>query len=39
MNETDNPRRVERLYHIVGCPTVQNFEHILQQGIIKIAEV
>ena len=24
-----------RLYHIIGCPTVENFKHILRQHIIK----
>jgi hypothetical protein len=31
----DNAKRARRLYHIVGCPTVQNFKHILRQNIIK----
>jgi hypothetical protein len=28
-------KRARRLYHIVGCPTIENFKHILRQNIIK----
>jgi hypothetical protein len=31
----DDAKRARRLYHIVGCPTVENFKHILRQNIIK----
>ena len=31
----EDAKRARRLYHIVGCPTVENFKHILQQNIIK----
>jgi hypothetical protein len=31
----ENSKRARRLYHIVGCPTVANFKHILRQNIIK----
>ena len=30
-----NSKRARRLYHIVGCPTVENFKHILRQNIIR----
>ena len=28
-------KRARRLYHIVGCPTVENFKYILRQNIIQ----
>jgi hypothetical protein len=31
----ENAKQARRLYHIVGCPTVANFKHILRQNIIK----
>ena len=31
----EDAKRARRLYHIVGCPTVENFKHILRQNIIK----
>jgi hypothetical protein len=31
----ENAKRARRLYHIVGCPTFENFKHILRQNIIK----
>jgi hypothetical protein len=31
----ENAKKARRLYHIVGCPTVENFKHILRQNIIK----
>jgi len=31
----EDARKARRLYHIMGCPTVQNFKHILRQNIIK----
>ena len=31
----ENAKQARRLYHIVGCPTVTNFKHILRQNIIK----
>ena len=31
----ENAKRARSLYHIVGCPTVENFKHILRQNIIK----
>ena len=31
----ENAKQARRLYHIVGCPTVENFKHILRQNIIK----
>jgi hypothetical protein len=31
----ERAKRARRLYHIVGCPTVDNFKHILRQNIIK----
>jgi hypothetical protein len=31
----ENAKRARRLYHIVGCPTVENFKHILRHNIIK----
>ncbi len=31
----ENAKRARRLYHIVGCPTIENFKHILRQNIIK----
>ena len=31
----ENAKRARRLYHVVGCPTVVNFKHILRQNIIK----
>jgi hypothetical protein len=31
----ENAKRARRLCHIVGCPTVKNYKHILRQNIIK----
>ncbi len=31
----EDAKRARRLYHIVGCPTIENFKHILRQNIIK----
>jgi len=31
----EDAKQARRLYHIVGCPTVENFKHILRQNIIK----
>jgi hypothetical protein len=31
----ENAKRARRLHHIFGCPTVENFKHILRQNIIK----
>ena len=31
----EDAKRARRLYHIVGCPTVENFKHIIRQNIIK----
>ncbi len=31
----ESAKRARRLYHIVGCPTIENFKHILRQNIIK----
>jgi hypothetical protein len=31
----NNAKRARRLYHIVGCPTVESFKRILRQNIIK----
>ena len=31
----ESTRRAQRLYHIVRCPTIENFKHILRQNIIK----
>jgi hypothetical protein len=31
----NNAKQARRLYHIVGCPTVENFKHLLRQNIIK----
>ena len=31
----EDAKRARRLCHIVGCPTVENFKHILRQHIIK----
>ena len=31
----ENAKRARKLYHILGCPTVENFKHILRQKIIK----
>ena len=31
----ENAKRARMLYHAVGCPTVENFKHILRQNIIK----
>ena len=28
-------KRARKLYHIVGCPTVENFKHILCENIIR----
>jgi hypothetical protein len=33
--QIEDAKRARRLYHIVGCPTVENFKHILRQNIIK----
>jgi hypothetical protein len=30
-----NAKRARKLYHILGCPTVENYKHILRQKIIK----
>jgi hypothetical protein len=31
----ESAQRARRLYHIAGCPTIENFKHILRQNIIK----
>ncbi|WP_427962039.1 hypothetical protein, partial [Acidithiobacillus sp.] len=31
----EDAKRARKLYHIVGCPTVENFKHILRQNIIQ----
>ena len=31
----ENSKILRQLYHIVGCPTVENFKHILRQKIIR----
>lgn len=31
----DRAKQARRLYHIVGCPSLENFKHILRQNIIK----
>jgi hypothetical protein len=31
----EDAKRARKLYHIVGCPTLENFKHILRQNIIK----
>ena len=31
----ESAKAARRLYHIVGCPTVTNFKHILRQNLIK----
>jgi hypothetical protein len=31
----ENAKRARQLYHIMGCPTVENLKHILRQNIIK----
>ena len=28
-------KRARRLYHVIGCPTTENFKHILRQHLIK----
>jgi hypothetical protein len=28
-----NPKKARKLYHIIGCPTVENYQHILKQNI------
>ena len=34
-HQFEDAKQARRLYHIVGCPTVENFKHILRQNIIK----
>jgi hypothetical protein len=31
----DDAKQARKLYHIIGCPTVENFKFILRQNIIK----
>lgn len=31
----EDAKRARKLYHILGCPTVENFNHIIRQNIIK----
>ena len=33
--EFDNAKRARKLYHILGCPSTQNYKHIIRQKIIK----
>jgi hypothetical protein len=35
----ENSKRARQLYHIVGCPRVESFKHILRQNIIKSCPV
>ena len=31
----DQSKRDRKLYHNVGCPTVENFKHLIRQNMIK----
>ena len=31
----EDAKRARKLYHAVGCPTIENFKHIIRQNIIK----
>ena len=33
--QIDDAIKARKLYHILGCPTVQNFKHILRQNTIQ----
>jgi hypothetical protein len=33
--EFEGAKQARKLYHTLGCPTVENFKHILRQNIIK----
>src|SRR5210317_2332452 len=33
--QVEDAEKARKLYYVLGCPTVQNFKHILRQNIIK----
>ena len=34
----ENAKKARRLYHIMGCPSIQNMKHLLRQRLIKIVQ-
>ena len=34
-NEVDGARRARKLYHAIGCPTIENLKHIIRMNLIR----
>jgi hypothetical protein len=34
-NEVDGERQARKLYHAIGCPTIENLKHIIRMNLIR----
>jgi hypothetical protein len=34
-NEVDGARQARKLYHAIGCPTIENLKHIIRMNLIR----